>query len=92
MDFPFAGEKIVCPGSETRLSAMSTAIGSVEEKIRMLPPELQQEVIRYIDQLMERPKKETARKFGFAWAGSLSHLKDRYTSVQLQHKAPEWWN
>lgn len=88
----FAGEKIVCPGSDTRLSTMSTDTGLVEEKIRLLPPELQQEVIRYIDQLMEQSKKDSSHKFGFAWAGSLSHLKDRYTSVQLQHKALDWWN
>lgn len=29
-------------------------------------------------------------KFKFDWEGGLSNLKEKYTSVELQHKALEW--
>jgi len=36
---------------------MSSSTGSVEEKIRMLPPDLREEAIHYIDQLVKRFKR-----------------------------------
>lgn len=66
-------------------------MATIEDKIRELPPELQQEVQDFVDFLMEkyRPKKKVELKLD--WRGALSDLKDQYTSVELQHKALEWW-
>ena len=55
-----------------------------------LPPDLQQEVIHYIEELGRRKKKQVPKKFSLTWAGGLSHLKSSTTSVELQHKAHEW--
>ena len=30
------------------------------------------------------------KKFKFDWEGGLSEIKDKFTSIQLQHKALEW--
>ena len=71
---------------------MSAALDSVVAKIRNMPPDLQKEVIGYINHLEQRSNKTGTQKFRFEWEGSLAHLKDRYTSVQLQHKVLNWWN
>ena len=71
---------------------MSSAIDSVITKIRNLPPDLQKDVIKYIEHLEQRSNRTGTQKFRFEWEGSLAHLKDRYSSVQLQHKVLDWWN
>ena len=42
--------------------------------------------------LLEKRKREEAekKKPTLSWAGGLSEFKDRYTSVELQHKVLEW--
>jgi len=37
----------------------------------------------------KRVKKREGLKF--TWKGALRELKSRYSSVELQHKALEWW-
>jgi hypothetical protein len=69
---------------------MSSSTGSVEEKIRMLPPDLREEAILYIDQLVKRSKKSPATAFRCAAEGTLAELGKQYSSVELQHKALEW--
>ena len=73
-------------------------ISEIRIKLKKLPDHLIPEVIDYIDFLLDKHgSKETATdniknpdKFTFDWEGGLSKLKDRYTSVDLQHKAGEW--
>ncbi|TAK57697.1 MAG: DUF2281 domain-containing protein [Bacteroidetes bacterium] len=62
---------------------MSTTL---EEKINKLPPELQQEVELFIQQLLDKGKKQKKQKPKFEWAGALRHLRNQYTSVELQHE------
>jgi hypothetical protein len=69
---------------------MSSSTGSVEEKIRMLPPDLREEAIHYIEELAKRKKKSQKKKFSLSWAGGLSHLNKNITSVELQHEASKW--
>jgi hypothetical protein len=69
---------------------MSSSTGSVEEKIRMLPPDLREEAIHFIDELAKRKKNSGKKKFRLGWAGGLSHIDKSVTSVELQHKALEW--
>ena len=69
---------------------MSASSGSVEEKIRMLPPDLREEAIHYIDELVKRSKKAPSTQFRCAAEGTLPELGKRYSSVELQHKALEW--
>jgi hypothetical protein len=69
---------------------MSSSSGSVEEKIRMLSPELREEAIHYIDELVKRSKRVNPTTFRCAAEGTLAELGKRYSSVELQHKALEW--
>ncbi len=64
----------------------------IEEKIRKLPDDVIPEVMDYIEFLMIKydKNKSARKKIKFDWEGGLSKLKNKYTSVQLQHKAIEW--
>ena len=44
----------------------------------------------YRKNLKENREGETKKGFRFDWEGGLSDLKEKYTSVELQHKASEW--
>ena len=55
-----------------------------------LPEELEDDVLDYIESLLRKNgKRNRKRKFSFSWEGGLSYLKEKYTSVELQHKARE---
>jgi len=63
----------------------------IEIEVKKLPENLKIEVLDYIEFLLNRyGKKSKGKKFNFDWEGGLSELKDRFTSVELQHKALEW--
>lgn len=64
----------------------------IEAKIDKLPDHVIPEVNDFLDFLLAKYsiKKNTKRKFKFDWEGGLSGLKNKYTSVELQHKALEW--
>lgn len=63
---------------------------TIEERINELPPELRREVEDFIEFLVEKRQKRLRGKPNFPWAGALKDLRDRYTSVELQHKIAEW--
>ncbi len=63
---------------------------TLEEMIKKLPPELQQEVEDFIRFLMEKRVKKYGRPLRQDWAGALKDYRDRYTSLELQKKALEW--
>lgn len=64
----------------------------IELEMRELPEDLKREILDYMDFLLKKYKgKEiVAKKFKFDWEGGLSELRDKFTSVELQHKALEW--
>ncbi|MBI4333261.1 MAG: DUF2281 domain-containing protein [Chloroflexi bacterium] len=66
-------------------------MSKLEEMIKELPPELQQEVEDFVKLLLEKQVKKAGGKLEFKWEGALEDLRDKYTSVELQHKATEWW-
>ncbi|MBI4333216.1 MAG: DUF2281 domain-containing protein [Chloroflexi bacterium] len=67
-------------------------MNKLEEMIKELPPELQQEVEDFVRFLLEkRVKKEKPRhEFKFDWEGALKEEGEQYTSVEYQHKALDW--
>jgi hypothetical protein len=65
---------------------------SLEDKLRELPPELQQEVESFIQSLAARMKPKGINQARLDWAGALQELSAEYTSVDLQHKVLDWWN
>lgn len=63
----------------------------IKKKILNLSPTEQREVVDFI--VFLESKKETGgkkKKLGFNWMGELKELRDKYTSVELQHKIDEW--
>lgn len=65
-------------------------MNNLAEKIKQLPPELQEEVEDFVEFLLKKQGKKRYRKPNFKWAGALRELRDQYTSVELQHKISEW--
>lgn len=61
------------------------------EKLQELPPEAQEEVTRFVDFLWRKHRAKSGREPAFSWRGALSHLRDQYTSVELQHRILELW-
>ncbi len=67
---------------------------TLKELVDQLPPELQQEVRDFVEFLLERRVAKLKAKKGelkLDWRGALRDLRDKYTSVELQHKLLEWW-
>jgi hypothetical protein len=64
---------------------------SIEDKIKDLPPELQQEVEDFVDFLIEKRAGKPRGQLKLDWRGALRDLRDRYTSVELQHETLERW-
>ena len=64
----------------------------LEELIRELPQNLQKEVGDFVAFLSEKRFKKRYGKPRFDWANALESLRDRYTSVDLQHQSSEWRN
>ncbi len=69
---------------------MSDSTKSVEELIQELPPEAQSEVRDFAEFLFEKNARKRRGKAKFNWAGAARDLRDKYTSVELQHKISEW--
>jgi len=59
---------------------------TLEDLIEQLPPEFHQEVRDFVEFLLER---RVARQKG--GRGALRDLRDKYTSVELQHKILKSW-
>ncbi len=69
---------------------MSQEAVYLEEKLRMLPPDLQQEVLDFVEFLLRKWEQKPRSRPQFDWAGALQDLKDQYTSVDLQHQIAKW--
>ena len=69
---------------------MSHSDKSVEELVRELPPEAQAEVKDFAEFLRQKNARKCTGEAKFNWAGAARDLRDKYTSVQLQHKISEW--
>ena len=62
---------------------------SLEEKIKNLPPGYRQEVEDFVEFILEKRLKRKREKPKFNWAGAAKDLRDKYSSVELQHKILE---
>lgn len=63
---------------------------NIEEMVKKLPPELQREVVDFVNFLIEKKTRKQGRKLRQDWAGALKDYRDQYTSLELQKKALEW--
>jgi len=64
----------------------------IELELQKLPKDLRREVLDYLEFLIKKyqGKKPMKKKFKFDWEGGLSDIKEKYNSVELQHKSLEW--
>ncbi|MFZ5452812.1 MAG: DUF2281 domain-containing protein [Thermodesulfobacteriota bacterium] len=66
-------------------------MSKLEDLIKALPPELHREAEAYLESLIAGKGRKPTRALKLDWRGGLQDLKDRYASVDLQHKAMQWW-
>ena len=69
---------------------MSEQTKTLEELVREVPSEYRAQLRDYVESLLARGSIEAPVKPQFAWAGALESLRDRYTSVDLQHRIARW--
>jgi len=64
----------------------------IEVKMKELSEDLRREVLDYMEFLLRKYKGKgtKAKKFKFDWEGGLSEIREKVTSIELQHKALEW--
>ena len=62
---------------------------TIIEKISQLPPELQEEVIHFIDFLRTKKSSKRKKKPNLEWIGGLKAYRDQYTALELQKKASD---
>jgi hypothetical protein len=62
----------------------------IESRIRELPPDLQGEVLDYIEFLLSRKSAASKRKPSLNWLGGLKKHRKQFTAVELQNKASLW--
>lgn len=72
-------------------------MSALEELIRDMPPELQQEVedfARFLIVKQAGPPNAARqpKKLRLSWAGGLSEYRARFTSVKLQKESLNWWS
>ena len=68
-------------------------VETIEAKLRRLPPERRKEAMAYIDRLLEEREAESRpRSRGpYVSRGSLADESETCSSVELQHRALDWW-
>jgi hypothetical protein len=59
----------------------------IEDLVRTLSAEQQEAVRRFIEALTSKSGNTAAPEPTFRWAGALSDMRERFTSVELQHQA-----
>ena len=62
---------------------------TLEKLIEELPDDYKQEVMDFMELLIEKRAKKQRGIPKFDWAGALNDLRNQYTSVELQHKISE---
>ncbi|MBU2495411.1 MAG: DUF2281 domain-containing protein [Candidatus Omnitrophica bacterium] len=63
---------------------------TIEEMVKRLPPEFQVEVANFVEFLLKK-RQPTQKNLRLTWAGGLQEFRGKFTSLQLQKKALEWW-
>lgn len=63
---------------------------TVQDLVKVLPPDLQKEVEDFARFLIEKRLKKQGKRLRQDWTGALRDYRDQYTSLELQKKALEW--
>jgi hypothetical protein len=68
----------------------TNAPAKLEELVKKLPRDKQQEVLDFAQALLAKKSKRKSRKLRLDWFGGLKEIRDQYTSLELQKKALDW--
>jgi hypothetical protein len=65
-----------------------------EDIIKELPEDLRKELEDFAQFLWEKKFKQgfKRKKLSLTWVGGLKEYRDKFTSLDLQKKALEWWD
>jgi len=74
-----------------RSSEWRFLVKTLDELVQKLPPDLQREVEDFARFLLETRAEPKTGRLRMDWAGALSEFRERFTSLELQKKALEWW-
>ncbi len=72
------------------MASLSAATKPLVELGQELPPDVQAEVRDFVEFLLLKRARKSGRALRQDWAGSLSVVRDQYTSLELQQKALDW--
>jgi hypothetical protein len=66
----------------------------LEDIIKELPEDLRKELEDFAQFLWEKKFKQgfKRKKLSLTWVGGLKEYRDKFTSLDLQKKALEWWD
>ncbi len=64
----------------------------IQNIIKEIPPEYQEEVLDFIAFLQKKARKRKYQRLSLDWAGGLRDYKDQFTSLELQKKTLRWWS
>ena len=59
---------------------------TLKEMLPQLSPEIEQEVRDFAEFLIEKQRPRPTGDLTLRWHGCLRHLRDQYSSVELQHR------
>jgi len=65
--------------------------GRLYELLNELPPDARQEVEDFAEFLLQKKRSKKQDKLRMDWAGGLKEFKNKYSALELQQKALEWW-
>ncbi len=65
---------------------------TLQTKLEQLPDPARASLNEYLDFLLAKysHSEKNNKEFKFDWEGGLSELRNKYTSVELQHKISGW--
>jgi Protein of unknown function (DUF2281) len=69
---------------------MATEIKPLDQLLKELPQESQAEVRNFVESLIEKRKRQSARYLRQNWAGALEDYREQFTSLELQMKSLDW--
>ena len=70
---------------------MANDNGRLYELLNELPPDARQEVEDFAEFLLQKKRSKKQDKLRMDWAGGLKEFKNKYSALELQQKALEWW-
>ncbi len=65
-------------------------MATVDDVMRRLPPDLQDEVKDFAEFLLEKRSQQRGGIMPMRWEGALREHRDQYTALDLQKKSLEW--